>query len=540
MPTSGTGRFTRKHWVILVLSLIPLAALPWTVDYWPGQDDPNHLALTHIVQQFNEPGSPFPDYFTVNRDLSPYKLYYFLLIFLSRFMEIDAANRVVVSTVILGLPLVMLFWLRRFAPDRQTHVFLVCLLATTLLPLIGFHAYMLSLIFGIAALAMASGKPDAEGLRQPAGWGGLLAASVLLFIGAIAHPVAPVIIGAILFFIEAPGRKLVPWLRLAVVGTPAVILLGATSLASPPNDNLAAFAPNFPGILPNIRVLLSNVIAFDRTEFLIRLPVLIALLSAGILALRGIGIRGQGRDQCLARVFVVMLVALFTLPNFPALNFLPERFAFLALLIAAMLPLPSWIARRPRALLGFTLVASLTLFFVQHRAAKSLSSEVAKVVEAGQDLPRGTKVLPLMFGSPEHGDKINPLRHAWGHLVLEKDIVTPYLFANSSGFTIAGGGWRPVTYRDPFGPDNMLYMQEGLPDTMVKYERFISESALRLMKELILETMASYDRAILVLPPEDFVEEAMESMETVRRVDKVWVLKPRGDSTPDAEPEDEP
>lgn len=504
-----------------------MAVLPWTVEFWPGQDDPNHLALAHILQHFDDPGSPFPEHFTINHDLSPYKLYYYLLLFFSQFMELADANRIVVSMVIAGLPLTMLLWLRRIAPERQINVFLICLLTTSMLPLIGFHAYMLSFLFGIAALAMASGKPDDEGMRQPAGWGALLTASALLFIGSIAHPVAPVIIGAVLFVIEAPGRSLKAWLRLLVVGTPAMVMLGVTSLGSPSSGNVAAFAPTFPGILPNIRVLLSNLIAFDRVEFLIRLPVFVALVSAGVLALRRGGFRGQGRDQCLARVMVVFFVAFFVLPNFPALNFIPDRIGFLVLMVAALLPLPCWLNRRPAGLCIATAVLCFALTGIQYRAARSLSSEVAKVVEAGKDLPRGTKVLPLMFRSPEYGDKINPLRHAWGYLVVERDIITPYLFANSSGFSIAGGGWRPVSYSEPFGPETMRYIQEGLPETMVKYERFISESGVRLMQELILETMASYDRVILVAPPEQFVEEALQTMETESQVGEVWVLKPR-------------
>lgn len=506
--------------------MIPLMALPWSVEFWPGQDDPNHLAIAHILQNFDEPGSPYPDYLTVNHDLTPYKLYYFLLLLFSQVVELDDANRIIVSLVIAALPLVMLFWLRRIAPERRINGFLVCLLATSWLPMIGFQTYMLSFLIGLATLALAVGKAGPDGTRQPPGWGALVGASALLFIAAIAHPVAPVMLGGALFVLEAPGRNGKAWLRLAVVGTPAALLLVITSFLSSSSGNIAGFVPLFPGVLTNLKTVLVNLIAFDRLEFLIRLPVLVVLLWAATQSIRRVGIRGQGRDQCLNRVFVVFLIAYFLVPNFPALGFLPTRIGFFLLMVAVLLPLPARVTRRPRLLCWSVALACIAAAAVQYRGASRLSEDVSEVVAAGQVIPRGATVLPLRFEGQDHGARVGATLHAWGYLVQQRDIVTPYLFANGSGMSIAGGGWRPVTYSQPFGPEFLPYVQESLPETWVKYGRFISGSAVRLMKELMLETMAGYDRVILLSPPEEFVEEALQTMEAESHVGDVWVLKP--------------
>ncbi len=515
--------------MLLLLALVPLAALPWGVKFWPGQDDANHLAVAHIVEHFDDSDTRYSDFLTVTVELTPYKLYYFLLDSFSRVVDLVDANRIVVSLVIAGLPLVMLFWLRRIAPERRINVFLVCLLASGWLPFMGFHTYMLSFLIGIAALALAAGKSGADGMRQPAGWGALAGASALLFLSTISHPVAPVMLGGALFVLEAPGRDLRAWLRLAIVGTPAALFLVLTMLATPSAGSLASFMPNFPGILPGILSLLGNLIAFDRLEFLIRLPVLIVLLWGAIRAVRRFGVRGQGRDQCLARVFLVFAVLYFLLPNFPALGFIPDRFGFFALMVAALLPPPLRIVRRPGLFCSAAAIAGLALAAVQYRAAGKLSDKVADVVSAGQVLPRGATVLPLIFEQPPEGARVSSLLHSWGYLVLEKDIITPYLFANSSGVSIAGGNWRPVSYAEPFGPEFLPYIQEFLPVTWRRSEGFITEAGRGLMEKLMLETMAGYERVILISPPEEFLEKALQTMESENRVGDVWVLKPAGD-----------
>jgi hypothetical protein len=513
--------------VLLMLSLLPLVALPWSVEFWPGQDDPNHLALAHVVQHFEDPGSTFPNFLTVKLDLTPYKLYYYVLLVLGQAMDLSTANRLVVSGVIAGLPLIVLLWLRRMAPERQINVFLISLLATSWLPLVGFHSYMMGFLLGIAALALAGGKSGAQETKEPPGWGAVAAASALLFLAAVAHPLAAVITGIALLVFEVPSRaSSKAWLRVGIVGTPAALLVISAALATPPSGNVMGFIPEYSGIIPSIWFLIAGLVAFDYLELIVRGPVLVILLWGGFQAVRRFGIRGPGRDQSFARLFLVFSAVYFVTPNFLTFSFLPHRVSFFALIAAAFLPMPARILRKPGLLCWVVLFASIALAAVQYRTVSRLSDDVSDVVAAGEAVPRGVTLLPLQFDKPRAAATINPTLHAWGYLVLERDIVTAYLFSTGGNFNIAGRDWRPVFYIERFGPEFLPQIQEWIPRAWAKSREFMPETIVRLGKEYMLEIMAGYDRALLISPPEEFLEAALQAMEIEKHVGDVWVLKP--------------
>jgi hypothetical protein len=70
-----------------------------------------------------------------------------------------------------------------------------------------------------------------------------------------------------------------------------------------------------------------------------------------------------------------------------------------------------------------------------------LDRERALFVAGVPEIPRGARLLPLLFEARVPGGNTWSLRHAWGYYVLEKHTTAPMLFADSRSF--------PITRRQP-------------------------------------------------------------------------------------------
>lgn len=96
--------------------------------------------------------------------------------------------------------------------------------------------------------------------------------------------------------------------------------------------------------------------------------------------------------------------------------------------------------RLPKALVAFMLLAA-TSFTVGHGVEYRLLDRDRQEMMVGLDaVPRGARMLPLLFTRKMHSEHTQNLLHAWGYYVIERDVSAPLLFAHSRGF--------PVMYRE--------------------------------------------------------------------------------------------
>jgi hypothetical protein len=528
---SGGELSSATQLTLLLLALLPLAALPWTVEYWPAQDDPNHLAIAHVLQSIDDPGSPFARFLEADLTFRPYMLQYYVLLGLGRVMELTTAHRLLVSLFIFALPLAVLLALRRIVPERQANVFLVAPLPTGWLLLLGLLNFCAGLVLGLIAVALAWGRAGGQGeTPDPPGPVAILGASVALFFAAAFHPLAAALTGVTLLVLEgAHLRRPATWARLAVVAGPAVgsiaiSLVAYSGLESP--TSLSVLGVGFLGLVPTLILLVKGQVGLSYWELPFRLPAVCLLLGGGLYAIRKHGVRGSGRDAALARLTLVLLALIFLLPrSFVVVGHVTDRVMLLCLVASALVASLPRMLRSPRRLAVLAFASCLGLATVQYFAAARESERIATIVAAGQVIPRGSRVLPLNFDPVGSSANASSGLHAWGHVVRERDVVTPYLFASGSRAPYGGAAVRPLRYREAFVEDSP-FIHEGMPRVWGKVGDKLPELQRTHGTDLFLAVAEDYDRVLVVSPPTDFLAHASDRLEEEIRVGDVWVFRP--------------
>jgi hypothetical protein len=220
------------------------------------------------------------------------------------------------------------------------------------------------------------------------------------------------------------------------------------------------------------------------------------------------------------------------------------RLSYLFFCTCALLaPLPPGTAHRPLRLCALALLLLLGLLTVQYRVMHRVNQDIEDVVAAGQSIPRGSTVLPLVFDTHGAASRISPLLHSWAHVAMERDLVVPYFFAGVGSSAYGVDEFRPVNFYRPFGPDFLpnlgeyMHRQHKNPGT----DDFL-KWALRLappdvdcslpvwlgLREDALIAIAhdSYERALVFSPPPGFLERARGVLEVEKQVGKAFVLRP--------------
>ena len=97
--------WSRRHGQVFAASLFVLASTPWTVQHWPSQDGPNHLAVAHVIATHADPGSPFPRYLSVKHGFRPSAALDVIFSQASRLLPLGVAEKCLVSATLVLLPL---------------------------------------------------------------------------------------------------------------------------------------------------------------------------------------------------------------------------------------------------------------------------------------------------------------------------------------------------------------------------------------------------------------------------------------------------
>lgn len=434
-----------------------LAALPFTLVYWPSQDGPNHLAMVHIVRDLAQnPNSPFASYFDVDLSLRSYMGQYYLLLALGEFVSLATAEKLVAALCILGWIMACAVIIWRTAPERWPNLFLALPLATGWTQMMGFTSFNLALPLGVVAIAVAWRRHE-DGRRYP--YVRTACASALLFLATFAHPIALTLVVLSLIVLELRKlRRVEFWLRLVCVAGPGFALL--LSHDPPPVASPALCTPNFlQGVLcptptrqAHFRSLvggLNMALASQATLSFAELPV-----RGGALLLLVIGLRGRAKAGLWSgtttgssfRLLVAFLVAYFVGPQSiePVGAYMSERG-----LAAALITLPAVsscvIGARRSVWLGS--LCAISIFAIQHVAGRSIGSRIDQVVQAAEPMTAGQTLLPVNFDPSFGAPSVEPGRHAWGHIVMRKNVFVPYLFAGATERRLAGHGYRPLLFK---------------------------------------------------------------------------------------------
>jgi hypothetical protein len=180
--------------------------------------------------------------------------------------------------------------------------------------------------------------------------------------------------------------------------------------------------------------------AFTRLEA----PTLVPTVALVVFAVRGLrAVSGDAPKEedvpFFSKWAVGVLLVAYALVPYAATNWFHVNSRFLAYLwFGALLRVPT---RLPRGLVVLAAVsavletAAMSVDYVRlERDRREFTAGIASV-------PRGARLLPLLFRSKSTSENSRNLLHAWGFYVVEKDTSAPLLFAHSRSF--------PVMYREP-------------------------------------------------------------------------------------------
>jgi hypothetical protein len=527
-------RHSRLEHAMLAASTALLAGLPLSVELWPSQDGPNHIAVVHIFRSLAAPDSPFASHFVRGQlTPSPYVLHYWALWVLGRWVDLTVADRILTSGIIAAIPLATLCLLRRVAPEREGNAALIPPLATGFLLLMGFGNFLLGLVFALLALAFALPQVDEPGV-PPTRRARFAVAAVALCLAMLAHPLAAAFVGVVWAAFEGPRlRRVESWRRMASTALPAaVVALMPFVLRPAPLSKLEpAFVVNDPWV--RLRDLLwTQQWALSRYELPFRLIAMWLLLGCAACAAFRAGLRGTARDAGLARALAVVAVLCVLGPTSLQAginNYIDTRLALLGVLFSAALAnLPAAIDR-PLVRSGIGLTLSAAVAAVQYGAVQGPSRQLATYAASAVAVPRGATVAPLDF-SNRAGTNFRPFANASGLLVIAADAVSPHVFADSP--TIDAGRFRPLRFRRPSGKDFLPKLSGTFARDWASHSdqlRFLADYPLawRAVGDGMMETAAQYDRVVMIAPPEPFLTLCHTLLVEAWHHGDVWVFQPR-------------
>ncbi len=519
---SDRDRVSRLDALLLALGVASLAVLPWLVNIWPAEEEPRRLAIAHALLGADRPGSPYaglPETAAAHPVLA-------LLAAAGRIVGVATAGRLVCSVAIAALCLAQWLLLRRLAPQRQANIHLLLPLSTGPLLLRGGTPLMLGLALGLTAVALIAPPLMRERGRAFAlHWPVAAVAAVLLATAGVMAPLALLLSAAALLLLTGRGllaRRAWPLaVLLALAALPGIARAVEEMLAAPHG------APWVHARLDDrvLGVLGANLATFSGWEAALRrLPVLF-LLAGAALAIRRGGLRGSGTARLVAGALVIALLmpSIAGLP--PCSEMAGDMLLWTTCALAASLPS---VPRHVIAAVGLCLAASLTM--VQSRAMGPAVAAIEQVRAVGRSIPRGSRVLPLRFGA---GPAIDPLRHAWAHVAIDRDIVTPFLAGGGALLSCASPLPAPaaVARLPHLGEDAAGQIERIDPHRCAGVTEPAIDCGCAAWKATryaaLLEAAAAYDRMLVIAPPDDLLAAGREVLVPLARAGDVHLFAVR-------------
>ncbi len=465
VPASRATLANIIGWPAVTLLTAGYLALIARLTSFPFEDFPDHLARAKILADliFHH-GREWGGTFAFHWQPVPYLLHDLILTSLVAALGTTAGGAVFNELVLLSLPCALLYYMRvnRLAPDARPLVVLVSLyLATDWFFLVGFAAFRLGLALLIVCIALA----DALRVRwsKPL-YGAYLA---VLLAGYLEHLTVPTFLAATLVVSGgvrfALGRAdLRSEARLAA--PVFLLLLLYFGFVSGPHHSASPdiYALDW-GTVP--RKLFGLESEFFRFGGRANRP-MVALLAFCLLwpvrhelVSRQLSTPAVLERLALAATFLaiyVMLPGTYSGAAYVDVRALPMVvfFVLLALLYLAPAESRGSVFGGAPALAAAAVLAVVNLGYLGwHLERNNAWMQRYRAVVA--QIPRGAPVLPVFTRPPA---TILPLPHAAAFILLDRDALTPYLFAGNLG--------DPMSYfdylRPPYAPVEQWYsIQEG-------------------------------------------------------------------------------
>lgn len=440
MTRAGFFTPSGRFWSLLFVAFAVASVYPlWNVRYAPIQDLPQHLAAIRVLFDYSDPGYGFERFFERDPWRTQYLAYYGVVGLLSRALDLELSNRVVLSAAMIGTPYALRSLLGVLGRDPRLALLAFGLVYNAHLVL-GFLNFVAAIPLALWGIALA--VRDRRDPRRARAVGIALLALVCFYTHVV--PFAFLALGLALVGVGRDWRASA--LRLAPLG-PALLGALAWAVTSPAGQATRGalggvgsgrepeFAP-WRQALDEAPMWLTDVLGTDWD-----LRLLYAWLALGGLALLAapfLGVRLPAPDalaRSIGRRLVVLPLAAAALYFVAPTSYdwiwpIAQRFPLLALLfVIPVLPRPGRVGGHVLALAA-AVVASAHLHFAATAFAHFEHEELGDFEEALAEIPPAERVVGLVFERGSRHVRFSPFLHYVAYYQARKGGAVMFSFAD--------------------------------------------------------------------------------------------------------------
>jgi hypothetical protein len=464
------GRRTSFLFELLLAGLAIGAAVPlFLVAHPPLQDLPQHLAAIRVFADYDDPSFRFSEFFTSELGRTQYLAYYLATRALTPIFGIELANRLILSAAIIGTPYTLRALLRALGRPKWLCLFVLPLTwnAHLILGFMNFIAAIPLMLIGLAIAAHLRLEPTRT--RAIA-----LAAVALLAFYTHVVPFGFLALGAAIVGVgDGIGATMRRWMPLVPAGIATLAWMftspagEATRTAAHLTGGSGNATPQFASVsesLASLPLWLTDAFTSNVDE------ALLVTWGAMVLITMTLGI-GEGRDpdeptdpraMVLARrlglLAPIAFLAYFVCPtSYDWIWPIAPRFPLLA---AVFLPIALPAPRAPRAtafvVLALTMVCVIGFRDVSSAFLAFEHEEVGEMEEAISHVPKGSRVVALVFDKGSRHVKFAPFLHAAAWVQLRRGGATMFTFADFPQ--------SPIRFREENRPPRVPPRWEWMPE----------------------------------------------------------------------------
>lgn len=446
----------------LMLALATVAPL-WAVRHPAIEDLPQHLATIRALADFGDPSLHFRDYYVVELGRTQYLVYYLVTALLAKLTGVVLANKLVLSSAIVGTPYAMRLLLRSLERDERAALLVMPLTWNAHL-ILGFFNFIAAIPLALVGLALAVRLRDAWDRRVAIG----LAAIAIVDFYTHVVPFAFLGLGAALILMGGGAKEtlrrwstLVPaglamlfWVLRSPAGQATVTAARGAAQTAGPQPLFISAAESF----TQIPMWLTDVLQVPRDEQLLACFFVLLLWGLTLGSDATLPDVGVGRGRAVLSFLAALAGAFyFVAPDsYDWIWPIKARFPLLALFFAiGCLRLPD----RLDGVLVALLAGVLTVLSVQEvrRAFVEVeATEVSELDRAIAAIPRGERVVGLIWDRFSTQVKFAPFLHAVGWYQAERGGAVMFSFADFPQ--------SPIRFREDARPPRVWPRWEWTPE----------------------------------------------------------------------------
>jgi len=406
--------------------------LVWGHRFFPSQDGPSHLYNTWVLLHWNDPGTIFQRFYTIDLTPVPNWLATALLALLMPVFGPFAADKLLVTIVVLSTTLAWWYWMTSAGARSSPLLALGPLLSLSFLLYKGFYSFCLSLPLFLLAAGYALRH---AGRLTP---GRLVVLWLILLPAYFAHIVT---FGLALAFVMVAIVVRAPRETRRLLGLPTAIgwlspllLLVLSATIGLGSGRVVRWGP---GMLARYFLRGEWLVSFNRAQLVVStgLMVLLALLLLAAVARVVRGEAAPPGSLLLSLAATAGLALYLVIPRGLSGGwYLSERLALFPVLLLA--PLAGRPTGRAAGALVLLVVAALTIGQIALLAGVHAHYDgvLTAYIAPADRVPRNAAILPLWWREPAPDLRVFPLMHAGGYYGILRDDVNLGDYAGKTNY----------------------------------------------------------------------------------------------------------